>query len=398
MEEEKNKKIKRGKVDYTLIFIVIFLIGFGLVMLYSTSSYMATLEQKDGLYYLKRQLKSLAVGLAAMIVVSMIPYKFYLKARLYLVAMAVAIASVLLVLTPLGHDSHGATRWIYIGDYSIQPAEICKVCVIVFMAAMLSKMSKSVRKCWKGFWIPMLPVGIVCLLILFVTKNLSSAIIIGLIAVTMVAVAESKNIWPPITYIGFVAICVIAVLLVVSGKLPAKISYRFERILAWLDPNQYADGTGLQTLQSLYGIGSGGIFGKGLGKSMQKLGSLPEANNDMIFSIICEELGLFGGIAVIMMYVLLLFRLKSITNYCEDAFGNLLVTGVFCNFALQVIMNIGVATNSIPNTGVSLPFISYGGSSVIFLLIEIGLVLSVSRYAVFTPPKPESEESDAKTD
>lgn len=155
--------------------------------------------------------------------------------------------------------------------------------------------------------------------------------------------------------------------------------FRSERILAWIDPEKYAQGKGFQTLQALYAIGSGGIWGKGLGQSMQKLEFLPEAQNDMIFSIICEELGLFGAIAVILMFTMLLWRMMVIANNAPDLFGALLVVGVMGHIAIQAILNIAVVTNTVPNTGISLPFISYGGSSVIFLLIEIGLVLNVAR-------------------
>ena len=157
------------------------------------------------------------------------------------------------------------------------------------------------------------------------------------------------------------------------------LDFRGARILAWLDPEAYADGKGFQTLQALYAIGSGGILGKGLGESMQKLGFLPEAQNDMIFSIICEELGLFGAIAVILMFLLLIWRFMVIANNAPYLCGALLVEGVLGHLAIQVILNIAVVTNTIPNTGISLPFISYGGSAVLFLLIEIGMVLSVAK-------------------
>ena len=152
-----------------------------------------------------------------------------------------------------------------------------------------------------------------------------------------------------------------------------------ERIAAWLDPESYAQGKGFQTLQALYAIGSGGVWGKGLGQSMQKLSFLPEAQNDMIFSIICEELGLFGGICVILLFIMLLWRMMVIANNAPDLFGGMLVVGVMGHIAIQAVLNIAVVTNSIPNTGISLPFISYGGSSVMFLLIEIGLVMSVAK-------------------
>jgi cell division protein FtsW len=158
-----------------------------------------------------------------------------------------------------------------------------------------------------------------------------------------------------------------------------EVNFRFGRIATWLNPESDATGTGFQTLQGLYAIGSGGIWGKGLGQSMQKLNFLPEAQNDMIFSIICEELGLFGAVAVIIMFIMLLWRMMVIANNAPDLFGAMLVVGVMGHIAIQAILNIAVVTNSIPNTGISLPFISYGGSSVMFLLIEIGLVLSVAR-------------------
>ena len=155
--------------------------------------------------------------------------------------------------------------------------------------------------------------------------------------------------------------------------------FRFKRILAWLNPEAYAQDTGFQTLQALYAIGSGGVMGKGLGQSMQKLGFIPEAQNDMIFSIICEELGLFGAVAIILMFIMLLWRMMIIANNAPDLFGALLVVGVMGHIAIQVILNIAVVTNTIPNTGISLPFISYGGTSVLFLMAEIGLVLNVAK-------------------
>lgn len=175
------------------------------------------------------------------------------------------------------------------------------------------------------------------------------------------------------------AAAALVVFLIVNAASSDNMSFRGGRILAWLDPEAYADGKGFQTLQALYAIGSGGIWGKGLGQSMQKLGFLPEAQNDMIFSIICEELGLFGATAVIVLFILLIWRFMVIANNAPDLFGAMLVVGVMGHIAIQVILNIAVVTNTIPNTGISLPFISYGGSSVLFLLIEMGLVLSVGK-------------------
>ena len=223
----------------------------------------------------------------------------------------------------------------------------------------------------------LIPVPI-CVMVWQITDNLSSAIIIFGIAFLMLFVASPE--YKRFLLMGAAGIAGAALLVFVILQMDSSsLDFRGNRILAWLNPEDYATGTGFQTLQSLYAIGSGGIFGKGLGQSIQKLGFLPEAQNDMIFSIICEELGLFGGIAVILLFILLCWRFMVIANNAPDLFGALLVVGVMGHIAIQVILNIAVVTNTIPNTGISLPFISYGGSSVMFLLIEIGLVLSVAR-------------------
>ena len=220
----------------------------------------------------------------------------------------------------------------------------------------------------------------IALMIWKITQNMSSAIIVVGIAVLMLFVAcpdYKRFILLGLATLAGAAVVVFAVVQMAQSQADS-VNFRGARILAWLDPEAYASGKGFQTLQALYAIGSGDIFGKGLGQSMQKLGFIPEAQNDMIFSIICEELGLFGAIAIILLFLLLIWRFMIVANNAPDLFGALLVVGVMGHIAIQVILNIAVVTNTIPNTGISLPFISYGGSSVMFLLIEIGLVLSVS--------------------
>ena len=199
---------------------------------------------------------------------------------------------------------------------------------------------------------------------------------------------------PYILFIVFAALGGLVLYLIASEKI--HIGFRGERVLAWINPEAYADGKGFQPIQSLYGIGSGGIWGKGLGKSIQKLGFLPEAHNDMIFSIICEELGLFGGLAIIIMFILMLWRIRDISSHITNTYENLLLCGVFTHIAMQVILNIAVVTNTIPNTGISLPFISYGGSSVIFLLAEIGIVMRVGRNCVFKEAPPVKKKRRIK--
>ena len=372
------KKKNEYFFDYSLLFIVLFFLGFGMVMVYSASSYDAStsaLMNYDPAYYLKKQAFSTILGLVAMFVVAFIPYHFW--ERFASLSYVVSAVLILLVLTPLGYEANGARRWLRVG-ISVQPVEIAKLAMILFLASMICRMGKAIRTA-KGFWaVIAVPVPI-CLMVWKITDNMSSAIIIFGIAFLMLFVASPD--YKRFIGIGVTGATLAAVFVIFLTRMDSMegLGFRSNRILAWLNPENYSSGTGFQTLQSLYAIGSGGIFGKGLGQSMQKLGFLPEMQNDMIFSIICEELGLFGGICIIMMFILLIWRLMIIASNASDLFGALLVVGVMAHIAIQVILNIAVVTNTIPNTGISLPFISYGGSSVMFLLIEIGLVLSVGR-------------------
>lgn len=377
MASRKNRKQSEYFFDYTLLFIVLFLLGFGLIMVYSTSSYEASISANlkyDEAYYLKHQAFAAVMGFFAMIVVANIPYHFW--ERFATLGYFVSAILNVLVLTPLGIEANGARRWLNLG-LSVQPAEIAKLCMILFLASFICKMGKGIRT-GRGFWmVLMIPVPI-CVMVWKITNNMSSAIIIFGIALLMLFVASPD--YKRFVLMGAAGVAAVAALVFAIIQMEhSDLGFRGGRILAWLNPEDYASGTGFQTLQALYAIGSGGIFGKGLGQSMQKLGFLPEAQNDMIFSIICEELGLFGGIAVILLFVLLIWRFMVIANNSSDLFGALLVVGVMGHIAIQVILNIAVVTNTIPNTGISLPFISYGGSSVMFLMVEIGLVLSVAK-------------------
>ena len=379
MQTQRGRK-RAGEYyfDYSLVFIVLFLLGFGLIMVYSASSYEASVSEKlgyDAAYYFKKQAVASVLGLVAMVVVSRIPYHFW--ERFAIPAYLVSAVLILLVLTPLGYEANGARRWLRLG-ISIQPAEIAKLAMILFLASFICSMGKAIRTN-KGFMVVLCVPLPICALVWFITENMSSAIIIFGIAFLMLFVASPDY----KRFVLIAAIGVVAVLLFIFAFKQLEgselLGVRGARVLAWMDPEAYASGKGFQTLQALYAIGSGGIFGKGLGQSMQKLGFLPEVQNDMIFALVCEELGLFGGIAIVLMFLLLIWRFMIIANNASDLFGALLVVGVLGHIAIQVILNIAVVTNTIPNTGISLPFISYGGSSVMFLLIEIGLVLSVAR-------------------
>lgn len=376
-KKRKRKEQPEYFFDYSLLFIVLFLLGFGLIMIYSASSYEAFQSYSDAAHYLKKQLVAVIIGLVLMIAVANINYHFW--ERFAVLGYVVSALLIPMVLTPLGVESHGARRWIRIPGLgmNLQPAEVAKVGMILFLAVFVCKMGKNVRSL-KGFIVMVcVPLPVVAEVYL-ITKNLSSAIIILGISVLMVFVASPD--YKKFILMGAALAALVAVgvfYLVSTGG--GSGGFRSERILAWLDPESQAQAKGFQTLQALYAIGSGGVWGKGLGQSMQKLNFLPEAQNDMIFSIICEELGLFGAIAIILMFIMLLWRMMVIANNAPDLFGAMLVVGVMGHIAIQAILNIAVVTNTIPNTGISLPFISYGGSSVMFLLIEMGLVLSVAR-------------------
>ena len=370
------RKNQESFSDYTLLFIVLFVLAFGLVMLYSTSAYDANLTYNDSTYLFRKQIFSTLAGLVVLFIVSHLPY--HLWERFAVIGYGVSVALVLLII-PFGIEANGAKRWLRVFGISLQPAEVAKLAMILFLAYLICKMGRNIRT-MKGFLVVLGAAAPISGLIYVITRNLSSAIIIMGIAVVMLFVAcpDYKR-FIILGLIGIAGVAGIVFLIVKMSESGSVGSFRGERILAWLDPEAYASGKGFQTLQALYAIGSGGILGKGLGQSMQKLGFLPEAQNDMIFSIICEELGLFGAIAVLMMFILLIWRCMIIANNAPDLFGALLVVGVMGHIAIQVILNVAVVTNTIPNTGISLPFISYGGSSVMFLLAEIGIVFSVGR-------------------
>lgn len=383
MERAAQKRRRRRKVhseyffDYSLLFIVLFLLGFGLIMIYSASSYEAYESYGDASYYLKRQLIADGMGLLAMTFLAFFDYH---RLRKYgWVGYIVSLVLIGMVRSPLGVSSHNATRWIRIPGigFNLQPAEFAKLAMILLLAGIVVKQGRKVYT-MKGFLKVMAIPLPVALAIYVITDNLSSAIIILGIAVLMVFVASPDYRKFVLMALALILLAAVVILMAVNLGEEAG-SFRLARIQAWLDPESQADGKGYQTLQALYAIGSGGIWGKGLGQSMQKLSYLPESQNDMIFSIICEELGLFGALAVIFMFVMLLWRMMIIADNAPDLFGAMLVVGVMGHIAIQAVLNIAVVTNSIPNTGISLPFISYGGSSALFLLMELGIVLNVAR-------------------
>lgn len=354
---------KNSRQDPALMILVVLLVGFGLVMMYSVGSYNGEIRFGDAFYYVKKQFFATALGFLAMYLIGCMDYH-----RLEKYAVAAYLLSLLLsaLVLAAGDSYNGSRRWLSLGPLSFQPSEFAKLAVILFLAEKVSRQKKKRN----SFLNLLLVIGMVLPVVALVgTNNLSTAVIILGIAVIVVFVSDKRYI--QFVWMGALGIGVVAVFLGME-------SYRLERLAIWKNPEAYEKG--YQTIQGLYAIGSGGLFGRGLGESIQKLGFVPEAQNDMIFSIICEELGYVGAVLLIVAFFILIWRFMVISVHAPDLFGALIAAGAMAHIAIQVILNIAVVTNTIPNTGITLPFISYGGTSILFLLSEMGLVLSVSRW------------------
>ena len=369
-----KKKRSQRFYDYSLLFTIAFLIMFGLLMIYSASSYKAQLDYNgNAAYFMTRQGVIALGGFAFMILISRLDYRWY--AKFYKLAIAVSWFMMIAV-SFVGRRVNGKRRWLGVGPLSFQPTELVKITIIVSVAALLVKLGRDVDR---PAGIARIAMVVLPLAAIVAANNLSSGIIIAGIGFVMLFVASRKKLW----YFLVMAAggLVIAFAPQIGNGLRAihlLKPYQLNRINVWKNPEAFASDGGYQVLQGLYAIGSGGLFGKGLGESIQKLGFVPEAQNDMIFSIICEELGLFGAVSLILVFMFMIYRFMVIASNAPDLFGCLLVVGVMAHIAIQVILNIAVVTNTIPNTGITLPFISYGGTSIIFLEAEKGMVLSVS--------------------
>ena len=379
----KPKKQGEKKIqyfDYSLLAIVVFLVCFGLVMLYSTSSYSATIKfNGNSMYFFSKQAIISAVSLVGMLVVSKIDYHWY--AKVAKMAYWVSFILMALVLTPLGVEAYGARRWIQLPfNQTLQPSEVTKLAIVIFIPLLICKAGKRIKD-WKVFGAIFLWGAIAAAGVFFLTDNLSTAgIVMGMVCI-MLFVAHPKT--APFIAVAAGGIALIAVVVkALDAIMDTSSDFRLRRILVWLHPEEYASDGGYQVMQGLYAIGSGGFWGKGLGNSAQKM-IIPEAQNDMILSIICEELGVFGVIVMLTLFGMLLYRLMFIAQNAPDLYGSLIVTGIFAHIAIQVILNIAVVLNLIPTTGITLPFISYGGTSILFLMAEMGLALGVSRKIQF---------------
>ena len=354
--------------DYMLLFMTVAIALFGILMIYSASSYTASTSRFGNTYrFVSRQAVGMAGGVVCMLLMARIDYReLYLK-KINLVYVFYAVCLILqtIVLIPgIGIEHNGARRWLKIG-MEFQPSEFTKIGVIMFVAYAVYRSRKRLDT-FKGFLKVMMYIAPAILLI--AKENLSTAIIVTVIAVGMCFVASKRKLY--FIVCGLAGFGLAAAYAMIGG------GFRAGRITSWLDIENSPGG--FQILQGLYAIASGGITGSGLGESMQKLGYIPEAYNDMIFAVICEELGIVGAVLVMIAFLVLLWRIVIIACNAPDIFGSMICVGVMIHIAIQVLFNIAVVTNTIPSTGVPLPLISYGGTACLIMMMEFGLVLSVS--------------------
>ena len=362
--------------DYDLLMILVFLMCFGLVMLYSTSAYSANADFGNDMFYFSKQAIISSVSFAFMLFVSKLDYHVYgaFSWQIYYISLFL----MLLVKTTLGVEAYGSRRWLQLpGKMTLQPSEIAKIAVILLIPYEICRLGPKIQS-KKGIERVCAVGAVAAGGVMVLTDNLSTAIIVAGITGILIFVAHPK-IKPFLQLIAAGAVVVVVGLSYLSANISSSENFRLRRIITWLDPENHADEGGFQVMQGLYAIGSGGFFGKGLGNSTQKLGVIPEVQNDMILTIVCEELGVFGVIVVLVLFGLLLYRLMFIAKNAPDLYGSLIASGIFAHISLQVILNIAVVTNMMPTTGVTLPFISYGGTSILFLMTEMGIALGISR-------------------
>lgn len=368
-KRRKSRMLKRGKMDITFFSLVLILVTIGLVMLFS-ASYAYSYEYYGNSYkFISRQFVFAVAGVGLMLGISLVDYNWIRKLAWPIFFIVTAVLIVLLILPPMvkGMD---VKRWFAIGPLTFQPSELAKFAIILLFASLIAANYNQMKKfSFIAFLVAIL--GFTCVLIVL-EPHLSATILVFSLGIVLLIVGGL-----PKKYIfgGIAAGALGVAALILSGA----ISYGSDRIKYWIDPWLDPTGDGFQTIQSLLAIGSGGLLGRGIGQSRQKYLWVPEPHNDFIFSIVCEELGLIGAIVIILIFCFLVWRGFVIAMRSPDKFGSLLAIGLTFQVGLQAMLNIWVVTNTIPNTGISLPFFSYGGTSLLILLAEMGVVLSISR-------------------
>ena len=375
-------KLSGGNIDLPFLIYVFCFLAIGLVMICSASYVSAYYNHGDSFYYVKKQLLWTAIGLVLMFGVSRIDYRFWRK--MIIVILPVALVLVIIVLIPgIGIERDDARRWLGVGSLTFQPSEIAKLAIIIYMANYITVNYKKMKRFKDGFF-PAFMVLIIFTGLVAVETHISGAILILSIGIIMLFVGGSSL--KLMGGMGLVGVGGIASLIMFTD-------YAKRRLTSWLNPFDYAREGGYQIIQALYAIGSGGLLGLGLGQSRQKHMYIPEPQNDYIFAIICEELGFVGAVALILLYILLIWRGFKIAFSMKERFGMLLVVGITSRVAIQALLNIAVVTNVLPSTGIGLPFISYGGTALLVLMVEMGLVLSVSRHS--DPDRQITKEREA---
>lgn len=373
----KNKKsgfFQSGKLDITFLSFVLILLTIGLVMLFS-ASYAYSLEYYNNSYkFIIRQALFAGAGIIAMFITSRINYLFWRKIS-WLVYIVTALMLIALLILPPMVSGMSVKRWFAIGGFSFQPSEIAKFAIVILFSTLIAANQRLMNN-WK-FILFLFGILVFTCVLVVLEPHLSATLLIAAIGVVLIYIGGLNR----KVVIAGVVLAVGGVALVIFTQSTGFISYGADRIKYWLDPWADATGEGFQTIQSLLAIGSGGILGRGIGQSRQKYLWVPEPHNDFIFSIVCEELGLVGAVLIIILFALLVWRGFTIAMRAPDKFGSMLAIGLTFQVGLQAMLNIWVVTNTIPNTGISLPFFSYGGTSLLILLAEMGIVLSVSRGA-----------------
>ena len=369
--DKKGRIILHGKLDISLLSLILILLTIGLVMLFS-ASYAYSYEYYNNSYkFIVKQAIFAAIGLASMWVFSRIDYHIFRKFSWLIYFITLALLVALLIMPPMvqGMD---VKRWFIIGSFNFQPSEVAKFAIIALFSSLIAANYKQMGSL-KFIIILLGLLGLTCVLVAL-EPHLSATILIFLIGITIMFIGGL----PKRYIIGGALAGAAGVAMLIATKV---ISYGSDRIKYWLDPWLDSKGKGFQTIQSLLAIGSGGVLGRGIGQSRQKYLWVPEPHNDFIFSIVCEELGLIGAFLIVVLFALLIWRGFAIAMRAPDKFGSLLAIGLTFQVGLQAMLNIFVVTNTLPNTGISLPFFSYGGTSLVILLTEMGIVLSVSRTA-----------------
>ena len=385
-EEKKTKKFSKflnNKMDYVLVITVLILVSLGVVMVLSASAPSALSKKGSSYTYFIKQFGFAVFGIIAMLFVSKIDYRFYKK--YYWGVYVVSVLVLLLVLVPhLGKEVNGALRWIEIkGLGQFQPSEITKIGLIIFYAGYLSDHKSELKDFWRGFFKPLIFLAIPVAILYRIQNHLSVSLVISVITFVMMLMAGVRVLH--FVWAGLAGGAGLTLLLLkgkidqIKGVAGTSDSFRLDRIKVFFDPWSDATGTGYQMIQSLYAIGSGGLFGVGLGNSKQKYLYIPEPQNDFIFAIIAEELGFVGCIAIIALFAVFVWRGIVIAMKAPDMFGSLIAVGITTLVAIQAIINIAVVTASIPTTGMALPFFSYGGTALVILLSSVGILLNISR-------------------